>query len=404
VVSTPSDHTILFRIKLRELRRHLAHAQDTCATRAVATHPNMAARLRQRLSGITELDQRVVSLEQRLALYKTAPVPAQDTWRQLCKDLTSLSAAVQWLRTKELPAYLAATSDDQFVSNLVQALHSEIGLADVHPVVSLHQTHWFAVYPTPPAYPLYFAPASIATDPSELPLILHEIGHVLFELWGPVFNDRIQSSVAAALARKRQGLDASADPKFRADGTAALAEWESQAYDELEEVVCDVVGALLGGPAFVVALTVGLLAESTTPFTRSGPRYPPLDCRMRLGDLVLHHRGLASGALMAVADGWERMRELYATGRPRWYTTLYDDDYLSAIVVVVEDYLQGKGVHLYDASCTGLRRDMTDGATALLSGPGAHRSWNNAWIAVLRRDYASSSHPSSSSSSSTSSA
>ncbi|MCL4508815.1 MAG: hypothetical protein M1296_04725 [Chloroflexi bacterium] len=366
---------VLFPAKLAELRQHLDDLQHEFSTLQARAHPNLAGRLRVQLGGIAALQSGVSLVETSLAHYHAAANPALDTWRQLFSAMQALAHQVQALRIQQLPTYLASTPDDQYLSNLLEALHRDVGLTDVHPVASLHQPHWFAASAVPASHPLYFVPASLVDDPGELALAFHELGHVLFQLWFPDFGQRMQAAIAAAIQGKEQAIHSAADPSDRQSMTQALLEWRAQAFREMEEVVCDVVGTLLGGPAFVVTLAVGLLATSASPFQHHATDYPPLDCRMRLGGVVLRHLGLTDPLLDRVDASWAQVQQLYTAGRPRWYSWLYDDAYFRHIAAAVQEQLLARGVTLYSAGIGGIREQVNNGAVARMGDGQAYRSW-----------------------------
>ncbi len=207
---------MLFDAKLAEIDRHVAYIRAACDDRRADAHPNLAARLRLLSEALGDFSPAVDEVRRDLALYRTAPAPALDTWRQIFARLRVLSDKALFLRTRELPAYLAATPDDQYMSDVFETLHREVGLDGVHPVVSLHQNGWFATVGGFPGHQLYLAPASLAADPAELGLVFHEIGHTLFRLWSPDLEEACDTSVARVplgsddltdYGRKAFGLD-----------------------------------------------------------------------------------------------------------------------------------------------------------------------------------------------------
>ena len=386
---------MLFDTKLAEIERHIAYIRATCDSRRATAHPNLAERLRLLSEARSEVAPAVDEVRRDLALYRVATTPALDTWRQVFARLSTLASRTLFLRTRELPAYLAATPDDHYMSNVCETLHREVGLDDVYPVVSLHQNAWFATVGGFAHYQLYLAPASLVADPDELGLIFHEMGHTLFRLWNPDFEKTCDTWVARAMLRKIAEAQGETDPNVRQDRTRSLRAWRVQARREMEELVCDAVGTLLGGPAFVVALVLGLLTPAGNPFDYESRLYPPLDCRMRLGCLILRRRGLGGPAIARLEDGWDRVRALYQADQPRWYQWLYDDQYLSDIADATGVYLTARGLRLYAADSGGLRGELAAQA-ALLGDDRARDLWAAALMARLRRDYTPSSSLSSS--------
>jgi hypothetical protein len=257
---------VIFDAKLAELQRHLAYLRTACADCRANAHPDAAERLRLFGDAVMDLTQDAATLERDLGLYKVAQRPAADIWRQLFARLRELSAFVLAFRTAHLPAHLATTPHDHHMSNVLKQMHQEVGLTNIYPVVSLHQGHWFAVLTNIPQYPLYFAPASLVSDPGELGLMYHEIGHTLFRMWGNAFAQVVQAGIVQTIRRKTQEVQNIADPASRADYAAALGEWQTKADQETEETTCDAVGTLLGGPVFVTALRMGLLSADDNPF------------------------------------------------------------------------------------------------------------------------------------------
>lgn len=393
---------MLFEAKLAEVRQHIVYLQNEFARCRQHAHRNLAGRLEIRLNDLAVLQRDAAELGLRLAQYEANANPAIDTWPQLFSELRSLAVVVQLLRTEELPAYLSEAPDDEYLSNVLETLHRELGFNDVQPVVSLHQGYWFGAKVLPASHPLYFVPASLAFDPGELALVFHEIGHLLFSHWSPEFPERVWEAVAESIHVKSQSIQVEADPTIRQEMSTALTDWTGRAETELEEVVCDIVGTLLGGPAFLLAATMGLLAASVAPFEAEPPVYPPLECRIRASCVILRQFGLADQMVDTVEAEWNRACATNITEQPRWYRWLYDDVYFSRIATVVHSELTRRGILPYGANVNGLRADLTVGAIARVNSLSNYEDWTLSMAATLRRDFAPSSSTSSQSSSSSS--
>jgi len=239
------------------------------------------------------MERSAMDLAARLAAYHPAPDPLLDTRPQLFSELRGVANELQFLRTQELPSYLATTPHDAYVSELLKSLFAESGIAEVHPVASLHQASWFATAANPPSHPLMLAPIQVVFDAGEIPLFFHETGHVLYRLWGQAFHRHLGASMARTVDGLRRDASNRSDPTDRKARYDLVRGWERLAYRQLEEVACDLVGALVGGPSFVVALHIALLIPSTTPFEQTMPNYPPLDVRMHLATAGLRRLGIA---------------------------------------------------------------------------------------------------------------
>lgn len=390
---------MLFAAKLAEIGQHLDYLRATYSWLRADAYPNLAERLRLRLDYLDAIAQEIADLRAAFGRYRPATNPALDTWPQLFAELRSLAAAVQFMRTQELPAYLADAPDEPLFAAVFEALHREVGLANVHPVVSLQQPRWFAVLKVPATHPLYLAPDSLTGDPGELPLVFHEIGHVLFRLWDPDFGQHVEAVVVEGIRRKIQEIQATADPQVRAEMQAALKLWASLMHNQLEELVCDTIGMTLGGPAFAVAHAVGLFVTAIKPFDYEQPSYPPLDCRLRISSVVLRRQGLDNELLAGIEASWSQVCAMPGTVPPRLYRWLYDDAFLADMAAAVESFLVAKGVRTYQTGCGGLRARLVEGAAARLADAATYRAWSADLAASLRRDY---SPPQSSSSSSSS--
>ncbi len=377
--------------KLAEVGQLLGYLRDSFERLRADAYPNLAERLRLRLEQLDAVGRDAVALEAAFDGYLPPTDPALDTWPQLFARLRSLTSGVQSVRAVELPAYLSGLPEEAFFAAIFEALHREIGLIDVYPVVSLHQPHWFAVLKVQMTHPLYLVPDSLAAHPGELPLLFHEIGHVLFRLWAPDLPQHTFDVLGDTYQRKLGEILLITDQHVRNDMLSALNAWGALVPNQLEELVCDVVGALLGGPAFAVTLAVGLFITDTAPFdyAQSG-LYPPLDCRLRIGGIVLRRQGLDDRRLAEIEEGWARVCAIPGTTPPRFYRWLYDDTLLEDMVAAVAVFLLGKGVQLYRAGCGGLRERLDEGATARLADAATYRSWATAFAAALRRDYSSS--------------
>lgn len=380
---------MLFEAKLDAIRRHLAYTRRTLESCSVGAHPNLAARLRLSLALVGKLELQTTALATQYSGYRTATRPALDIWRQLVAQLRIVDGTLQILRTLQLPAYLATAAHDRTFSMVFQNLCREAGVTDVNPVVSLHQPGWFAVFADFTSHPLFLAPDSLLSDPGELPLVFHEMGHVLFQLWSPALPQRLLNVVRDTIRRKAGQIQTMSDPTDRQAFAAALNEWQSLAVVQLEELFCDIVGTLLGGPAFTVALTVGLLTTDTAPFTYSGGSYPPLDCRMRVGGIVLRRLGIEDQTLDAAEAGWASVRAAYSSSQTRFYTWLYDDAYVDDLATDVEAFFTSQGMQLYRPGCGGARERLAEGAALRLADPVAYGVWARDTADFLLQTYSS---------------
>lgn len=229
---------MLFAAKLAELTRHLDHMDAEWNRVAASAYPNLAERLRLRRGLIPMLKAKVADLETKLAQYRPAADPTLDTWPQLFQELRDLAEAVHGTRLKELPAYQAWTREDHYVANFLETMHREVGLSGIWPVASLHQPHWFATLSAPPSHPIYFLPSSYEVSPLEIALVYHELGHVLYRLWSPIFSGTVDAFIASHLQRKTREANGFFQPDQRRGALEILGWWRSRYQHEMEETAC----------------------------------------------------------------------------------------------------------------------------------------------------------------------
>lgn len=367
---------MLFHTKIAELRQYLLSLSNELAVCQLQAYPNLVRRTTLLLDEVAQLGEKLNQIDLDLAHYSKPVEPRLDTWPQIFSALREIAQGIHLLRTLELPAMLATAPEDAAIADILSALHHELGIGHVAPCVTLRQTRWFAVRPLPSDVPLYFLPASILANPHELALIFHEVGHVTYRSWNASVATCAQRAFIQTWTRKMQFARTLPDPSERADFQRILQEWHRSTLRALEEVVCDIVGTLLGGPAFVLALTLGMLGDAHQPFTALVDGYPPLDSRVRISLAVLHSQGWTDAFLLTpLVEGWNTIRTSTQQNRVRWYDFLYDDDYFQPLVDAVAQELCARGMVLYDPQSHGLRAQLTQGSRALLQSEDAYIQW-----------------------------
>lgn len=380
---------MLIKIKALEALHHLDYIEAEFTRLQSTTHPNLRARLAEILQKETSTYRtQTQALLADIEQYITTTRPAIDTWKQLYSAVADVSRNVHRLRTFELPAYLASSADDHYFSTLFSAIHDEIGLHGTSPVVSLAQAHWFAVAGSTPQFPLYFVPSSIAADLYELPLVYHEIGHVLFRLWGDAFSRPLYDVVQSTIVRKTQEVFLIADPGLRTRTQQDLSELRVKLVQELEELTCDIVGTLLGGTSFGIALSIALFWTGTSnPYSYTSPQYPPLDCRMRITTAVLRQIGASDQICSYLDKNWANVRGMHRP--PRWYNWIYDDVLFSELIAAVRSHLENKQIIMFDNGSGHIRETLKDGLENLILNPEMNNNWLNTTNNDFRSDYSS---------------
>ena len=110
-------------------------------------------------------------------------------------------------------------------------------------------TEEFGVWPAPPHPVVYFMPASAQYGLLYQPLFFHEFGHLLYACHGPEMDKLVQDlqmRIAMLL-----------EPLTRRDDVRAQIETRQRAiivltwYKWAQELFCDAIGLMIGGPAFI---------------------------------------------------------------------------------------------------------------------------------------------------------
>lgn len=367
---------MLFRAKIAELRRYLLTLSDELETCHLHSYANLVRRGELLKEEVVRLGSRLNQVEEELILYHKPAAVGLDTWPQIFSDLREIAQGIHLLRTLELPAILATTPEDAGFVELLSALHYEIGIKHISPCVTQRQTRWFAVRAFPSDIPLYFIPTSMLGNPHELALIFHEIGHVIYREWDAAIAKRASEALQQVWVSKLHSTRTFSDPSERDNFKQMLQSWYRANIQTLEEVVCDITGTLLGGPAFVLALILGMMGDAYQPFTQSTERYPPLDCRVRICLAVIERQGWTTALpIQPLVDGWNTIRSNAQQTQERWYDRLYDEHFFFPLIDAVAQELRARDVLVYDVNSGGLRERLTQGAIALLDSQNSYSQW-----------------------------
>ena len=259
---------------------------------------------------------------------------------------------------------------------MLTAIHHEIGLDDIYPGVSLNQGHWFAVTSDYEQYPCYYLPHSLIFDLGELPLIYHEIGHVVVRVCEG-FLRSVETVITATVRRKELEILNEGDPKRRSELQNRLVQMPERLRSQLEELVCDILGCLLGGPAYAIAFHVGLWTAGTNPFEldTSRSQYTPRDYRMRACQIALLSQELAPAIVNTLNKSWSELRNSYREQAPAWYFWDYDDRYLEDVITSVVSQLEANKLTVYNPSVTGIRNMLNTGLELMLVDESAYQDW-----------------------------
>lgn len=150
-----------------------------------------------------------------------------------------------------LSPVLRADASDRLCLRLLNWLHAQHSSTS-HLPVALNDGD-FASWPYPDFPTIYFMPPSAQRRLLYLPLFFHELGHLLYACHKPEMDDLIlalQKNLARYLAAGTQRNDLHAQ-KEQENRNVIIQTW----FDWAQEIFCDAVGFVIGGPAFAHAFS-----------------------------------------------------------------------------------------------------------------------------------------------------
>lgn len=216
----------------------------------------------------------------------------------------------------------------------LHAVHKET--TDVPVAMS---TEEFGIWPQPPHPVVYFMPVSAQYSLLYQPLFFHEFGHLLYASHKPEMDSLVQdlqTQIAELLEplAHRNDVHAQAEERQR---TVIVLTW----YKWAQELFCDAVGLMIGGPAFIHAFS---------HYLRMSPRAEyhcaPDELRLRPHPVTwLRTRLLTRRAreldCMAVADAIEQQWATIAAalGVVEDYYGFYEEEFLPVIWQTLDDML-----------------------------------------------------------------
>ena len=154
---------------------------------------------------------------------------------------------------------------DRLCLNMLMWLHSKhpetrntpIGLSDGE----------FGIYPVPTFPIIYFMPFSAQSGLLYLPIFFHEFGHLLYACHRKELDDLVhdlQDSIENLLRGTSHRDDAYSEEELKYQKTI-VETW----YRWVQEIFCDAVGLMIGGPCFLKAFSMYLRMTGREIFQQS---------------------------------------------------------------------------------------------------------------------------------------
>jgi hypothetical protein len=198
----------------------------------------------------------------------------------------------------------------------------------------------FSIWPEPQLPIVYFMPPSRQHGLLYLPLFFHEFGHLLYACHRPEMNNlvyELQKEIADLLEPISQRDDLYAQEEARRR-TAIAETW----YEWAQELFCDMVGFIIGGPCFVNAFSMYLRMGSRDEFhlpreKLEFSRHPVTWLRIQLLADQARQIGWSTEA-DELEDEWDKIAATMEVTED--YYGFYDPSFLPSIRKALNDMLE----------------------------------------------------------------
>lgn len=141
---------------------------------------------------------------------------------------------------------------DRLCLKLLKWLHTEH--ATTQDIPAAFSDGGVAIWPAPPFPTVYFLPPSFQHRLLYLPLLFHEFGHLMYACHESEMDDlvsELQKKIAGLLEPGVQRDDLYAQEEAEKHNTI-VERW----YEWTQEIFCDAVGLVIGGPAYLHAFSM----------------------------------------------------------------------------------------------------------------------------------------------------
>jgi hypothetical protein len=170
------------------------------------------------------------------------------------------------INTHFIAPLLRITSHDALVLQIIAWMHQGHNATTKLPAVFASGPP--SVRPFVHLIPLYYFPHIEQNSLLGLPLLFHEFGHVLYQLSLPEMQDltrELQDKIEQRLRLRLNRAQVILQPKLAEHRQHVIDVWGRW----IEEFFCDAVGLIIGGPAFLLAVTQYIEGMSRDDFSRS---------------------------------------------------------------------------------------------------------------------------------------
>lgn len=260
-----------------------------------------------------------------------------DILPDILSETQNLWLTLQIFNSRLVSHLLRARSSDQLCLRLVQWLHSSHRETQ-HIPVCLNDGD-FSSLPSIFFPVVYFIPPSAQQRLLYLPLLFHEYGHVLYACHKPEMDALVkdlQGTIRELLEPRSQRDDKRAeyDEQNRRLIVEAWYEWT-------QELFCDAVGFMIGGPAFARAFSMFLCLSGrdafNLPFEELLQRTHPVTW-LRIRFIAAQARKAGHVAVAKdLEDTWQQVAEMMSVEED--YPGFYEKNWLPEIQRTIDDML-----------------------------------------------------------------
>ena len=257
----------------------------------------------------------------------------------ILEDILSTTRWVNY-RFKVISSQLAtpilrARPSDRLSLKIISWLHNEHSSTTTYPAAFANND--VSMLPLVDMCPIYFFPAAEQETLLYQPLYFHEFGHLLYRCHKPELDalvSDLQKDIRAILTPHSYRSD-SYSSRQRAQREAIVGTW----YNWAQEMFCDAVGLLIGGPAFLHAFSMYMGNHSRSDFELpmgklENSSHPVTWLRIQL--LLSQVRSLGLTAEPdEIEDEWESVADILGVNQD--YQGFYDESFNSAIDRFLED-------------------------------------------------------------------
>lgn len=196
----------------------------------------------------SELQNKTVRNLQDLDLREDVILP------EILSSTQSVTIVFHEFNQRWVSPVLRALLSDRLCLKLLRWLHTSHPITQLIPIAIGDGD--FSSLPAPPMPTIYFMPPSAQRELLYLPLFFHEFGHLLYACQKgemDIFVRNLQEKISQLLAPSVQHDDRHAQIEMERR-TAIVETW----YVWIQEIFCDAVGFVIGGPAFIHAFSIYL--------------------------------------------------------------------------------------------------------------------------------------------------